>query len=271
MNRLRAFLTIALLALGAAGTARADGPPRRVASLDQCADQYVLALVPRGAIAGLSPRADDPDSYMRAEAAGLPRVRPTAESILALRPDVVVRSWGGDPRLIRALERRGVRVVQTPDASDFDQVREGLRLTGAALGATGRAEALIARMDAKLARARGAWRGERALYLTPGGYTAGSGTLIDAVLKAAGLTNAAEAPFFAPVSLEALVARPPKRVVTGFFGDQAGGRWLPGRHPVVRRLVAERRIADLSGAWIGCPGWFAADAALAIAQAAPAR
>jgi iron complex transport system substrate-binding protein len=50
-------------------------------SLDQCADQYVLALSPRSAIAALSTRARNPDSYLRAQAAGLPEKRATIESV----------------------------------------------------------------------------------------------------------------------------------------------------------------------------------------------
>ena len=57
-------------ALALAGPAQAAP---RVMSLDQCADQYVLALSPREAIVGVSPRVDDRDSYLRARAAGLPQ------------------------------------------------------------------------------------------------------------------------------------------------------------------------------------------------------
>ncbi|HEY5289048.1 MAG TPA: ABC transporter substrate-binding protein, partial [Caulobacteraceae bacterium] len=37
----------------------------RVLSLDQCADQYLLALSPRAEIVGLSTRARNADSYLR--------------------------------------------------------------------------------------------------------------------------------------------------------------------------------------------------------------
>src|SRR6185503_14955109 len=109
----RGGMTAALI-LALAG-ASAAGP--RVASLDQCADQYVLALAPRSDIAGLSYRAVAPDSYLRAEARGLPLRRTDLESILAARPQLVVREWGGDAGLVRGLERRGVRVVGIDDAT----------------------------------------------------------------------------------------------------------------------------------------------------------
>jgi iron complex transport system substrate-binding protein len=159
----------------------------RVFSLDQCADQFVVALAPRPSIVGLSPRVLDADSYMRAQAVGLPRRRASSEAILATRPQVVVRSWGGDARLTGLLTREGVSVVQIDgDAADFAGVRANIRRVAAALGEPARGEALIARMDGQIARSRGAWGGRGAIYLTPAGFTAGPQTLIDAVLTAAG-------------------------------------------------------------------------------------
>jgi iron complex transport system substrate-binding protein len=158
----------------------------RVMSLDSCADQYVLALAPRETIVGLSHRAGTADSYMRAASVGLPQRRATFESLVAARPDVVVRHWGGDARLVAALDRRGVRTVRIDDAADFDAVRANVRKVAEALDRRAAGEALVARMDGQLKASAGAWKGQSALYLTPGGYTAGSGTLIDVMLKAAG-------------------------------------------------------------------------------------
>src|SRR5690606_28603150 len=134
--------------------------PARVASLDQCADQYVMALAPRTAIVGVSPRADDPDSHLRARAAGLPRLRPTLESMLAARPDVVVRYWGGEPRLVARLKERGVQVVEIEDATDFDGVRANVRRVAGALGQAAAGEQLVADMDRRLAAVTGRDRGE---------------------------------------------------------------------------------------------------------------
>lgn len=240
-------------------------------ALDQCADQYVLALSPREAVAGLSMRADDPDSALAARAAGLPQRRATLESILAGRPQVVVRYWAGDPALLRAVEARGVRVAAIADAQDFDGVRANIRAVAAALGAPAKGEALIADMDARLARSAGAWKGARAVYLTPGGVTAGPGVLVDAVMRGAGLTNAASSPGFGDLPLEALALDPPKAVVLGFFDDAtlAGGHWGPGRTDTVRRLLAGRTLARLPGALLSCPSWLAAQAVERLAGAAP--
>ena len=241
-------------------------------SVDQCADQYVLALADRSTIVGLSRQATGPDSFLRNEARGLPERRATLESALAARPQLVVRSWTVDMRLIPALQARGVRAVQLEDATDFSGVWRNIRAVAAALGRAPRGERLIGEMDAKLARAKGAWGGRRALYLTPDGYTAGQGTMTDAILSAAGLTNAAAAPGFQAVPLEAMVQHPPDAVVLAFFDARHVSRWSMGRRPILQRLVRDRTIATLPSDLLLCPAWFSADAALRIAAAArPAR
>ena len=270
----------ALLAGLIAGLAVVAGPAdaqsatptaqKRVMSLDSCADQYVLALAPRPAIVGVSPRADAPDSFLRARAVGLPQRRTTLEAVLGARPEVVVRQWGGDARLTAALARRGVQTVSLGDAVDFDGVRANVRQVALALDRQSEGEAVLARMDADLARAAGAGRGRSAFYLTPGGYTAGPNTMIDAMLRAAGFANASTQPYFSPAPLEQLVLNPPKAVVLGFFDLTRAGadRWGPGRHAALRKATSGRVIASLPGGMLGCSAWFAADGARVLAEAA---
>lgn len=265
---LTAVLAVLAFATPAAAHAAA-AKTLTVMSLDSCADQYVLALSPREAIVGLSARADDPDSYMRAFAGGLPVRRATTEAVLAVRPDIVVRYWGGDARLEATLQRRGVTVVRIDEASDFDGVRADVRKVAAALGARARGEALVAGMDAKLAKAKGAWKGEPALYFTPSGFTTGPGSLVDAMLRAAGMTNVATGSTWKPIPLERLVMHPPKAFVLGFFDVFAVAmqRWGPGRHAALKARLPGRTVASLPSAILGCPAWFAADGPEALARA----
>lgn len=240
----------------------AEARPLRVMSLDQCGDQYALALAPDADLA-LSPRADDPDSWMRAQARGRRQIRPTLESAIAFQPDVVVRYWGGEPRLLAQLEADGVKVLTINDATDFAGVQANIRTVADGLGQDGRGQSLLARMQTRLTQAappNGRTRGS-AQYLTAGGFTSGPGTLIDAILRAAGFSNAAKAPGFAPVSVERIALFPPARFVLGFF-DQPRSDWRgSGRHPVVRKATQHRIAARLPAATLTCPAWFAADAA----------
>ncbi|HEY3799651.1 MAG TPA: ABC transporter substrate-binding protein [Caulobacteraceae bacterium] len=262
---------LALAATLVASQAGAAAAAPRVVSLDQCADQYVLALAPRDEIVALSKRATNADSYLRAEAAGLPQQRQTLEAVLGSGANLAVYNWTTDLSLPAALSRHGLTVVKVDDAHDFATVRADIRKVAAALGQSAAGEALIARMDAKLAASQGAWRGARALYLTPGGFTAGPGTMVGAMMSAAGLSNAAPGPDYAAVSLESLVLNPPVALVLGFFRDLAGGRshWTIGGSSYLQALARQRAIASLPGSMLGCPAWFAADGTLALAKARP--
>lgn len=266
---MRFAATALALALATAAPAGAvESRPLRVMSLDQCGDQYALALTPDAELA-LSPRSDDPDSWMRRAAAGRRRVRPTLEAAIGFQPDVVVRYWGGDARLLARLEAEGVRVVTIEDATDFEGVRRNIRAAASLLDAGPRGDALIGRMDARLREAAPTPAGPKrsALYLTAGGFTAGSGTLVDAILDSAGLTNLVTSPGFAPVSVERIVLWRPARFVLGFF-DQLRGDWRgPGRHPAVRVAAEGRITARLPAASLTCPAWFAADAAAMLKAA----
>lgn len=264
---------MALWAAALAGVAQA-APVQRLVSLDQCADQYALKLAPRTSIAALSPRTDDPDSFLREAARGLPRTRVSLENVLAVRPTHVIRYWGGSPQLVRALERRGVKVHTVGDAQDLDAVARETTAAGRFLGgdAERRAAEAVEEMERKRASAAGRWRGEPALYLTPGGYTSGPGTLIDAVLRAAGLRNATRGAVFAPAPAERLLLAPPRLLVLGFFDTATqNGRWSPGRRFERLSFARGRTAASLPGSMLGCPAWFAADAALRLAREAPAR
>jgi iron complex transport system substrate-binding protein len=247
----------------------AEARPLRAMALDQCADQYLLELRPDADLL-LSPRADDPDAWHRTAAKNRPRSRPTLEAAIVFQPDVVVRYWGGEPRLLDRLASEGVKVAVIEDATTFEGIRRNIRIVATALQAPERGEAVIARMDDRLRTASVQTRTPRprALYLTAGGFTAGRGTLVDAILSAGGLTNAATRPFFGPVGLERIALVPPALFVLGFF-DQVRGDWRgPGRHPVVRQAASGRVAARLPAATLTCPAWFAADAAVLIAEGA---
>jgi len=259
--------TVLLLAGCGASFNEPEGDALRVLSLDQCADQYVMALG-QGHELALSPRADDPDSWLRPEAAGHQMLRPTLESVVAYSPDVVVRYWGGDARLLAQLERQGVTVVTIADAADFASVEQSIAEVAQALDRGAEGQALIGKMRTTLkdgAPPDGA-RPLTALYLTAGGFTSGSGTLIDASLKAAGLENAAGHAGFGAVRVERLAMDPPERFALGFYDQTRADRRGPGRHPLVRRLVEDRPNVRLPAAMLTCPAWFMAEAVPMLAD-----
>lgn len=265
--RAAAGLLIALALAGCAVAPETDDGRLRIMSLDGCADQYVLAMAPDADLA-LSPRADDADSYMRDAAEGRRRVRPGLEAAVGFRPDVVVRQWGGDARLLAALKARGVKVVEIGDASNLTAVRAQVTRVAAQLGRPEAGARLTAEMDARLAAAAKArsGQGEAALYLTAAGWTTGPGGLIDAVMAEAGLRNAEPDAGFRALDLEALALDPPKRFVLSFFDRPGADRHGVGRHEIVRQAVARGQARRVPDALLSCPAWFAAEAVEGLAR-----
>ena len=142
---LAALSSLLLLACGAGeeqGWAQPLGTqsPKRIVSLDYCADQYVLQFAPRDSVLALSIDADKRFSYLRDEAKGLRKVRPRAADVLALEPDLIVRSYGGGPNIGPFMERAGVPVVQIGFPQDIQGVRAEVVRVGSELGAPQKGE-----------------------------------------------------------------------------------------------------------------------------------
>ena len=73
--------------------------------------------------------------------------------------------------------------------------------------------------------------------------------------------------------MERLAIDPPDGFVLGFF-DPASSRtqhWSISQRGALGRITAGRTLATLPGAVLGCPAWFAADAAGDLAISAPSR
>lgn len=257
---------LVMLALFASMTTFA-ATPQRVVSLDYCADQFVLKLVPRARILALSPDADKEFSYMRAAAEGIPTVRPVAEDVLMLEPDLIIRSYGGGPRAVSFFENAGVSVLQVPFANNLDDIRAMILTLAEGLGAPESGAEVVAQMDERLAALQSDAEPDTALYMTPTGVTSGSGTLIHEMLIAANLDNFEQRYGWHSLPLERLAYEQPELVAAAFFDVSTDhpSLWSAMRHPVARRQISEQPTVMLQGAWTSCGGWFLLDAIEALA------
>lgn len=268
--RICSIAAIVLLAASGHAATGADAPaaprPSRVVSLDYCADQFVLQLVGRDHIAALSPDAQEPFSYLRDAAAGLPQVVSKAEDILLLNPDTVVSSYNTTPALDRLLKRAGVEVLRIGWIDSLESLRGNLLSMGAALGNSTEATRLLRDFDERLARLRIAQieEGPRALYVTPGGVSAGRDTVVDELLRAAGLRNFETRSGWRDLPLERLAYERPDVVINArFAADQHP--WSAARHPLLQRQLGDLPAVSLPGAWTACGGWFLIEAIEAMA------
>ncbi len=187
----------------------APAAPKAV-SLNLCTDALLVMLAPEQALA-LSPLARDPAlSTVANQAQHMPWVRPDAEAVLRLQPDLVLAGNYGAQAAITVLKSRGLRVVQVAEPTDFQGVAAETATVAAALGVPKRGAALIQAMQSRLAKVRRR-NGGRALLWQARGFTAGPGSFGDTVLRAAGLKNVGTG---RAVGLEALLTHPPDLLVT---------------------------------------------------------
>lgn len=256
---------IAAIAFACASVAHAE--PRRIVSLDYCADQFLLALVDRDHITALSRGSLRDDSYFRDRAHGIRQTRGTLEEVLALQPDLVIRSWGGPWDAEQVYARFNVPVLQVGDSPDFAAARADLLDAASRLGHPERGAALARDLDTRLARLNARRSDAPVMYLSGGGAVAGRGTMMDAVINAAGGRNIRTEASWQVLPLERLVETPPAVIALGFF-DSSRDRvnaWSPSRHPALRRALANARTVSLPPAAIACEAWYAIDAAELIA------
>jgi iron complex transport system substrate-binding protein len=263
------FTTAMLFALLSSSAAFAREPAQRVVSLDYCADQFVLKMLPRSRILAVSPDAEKHFSYMRESADGIEKVRPVAEDVLTMQPDLVVRSYGGGPNATRFFERAGITVLQIPYANDLDGIRNSVQFIADRLGVPAQGAEIIAQMNLRLENIVASTDKRSALYMTPTGATSGPGTLIHEMLQAAGLENFERDAGWRSIPLERLAYERPDVVAAAFFLSDSDNpaHWSPMRHPVARDQMHEQATVMLQGAWTSCGGWYLLDAIEALAAA----
>jgi iron complex transport system substrate-binding protein len=204
----RMMMALAALTL----TSAAHAAPRRIVSLNVCADQYLIALADKGQIAALSSNARDPELSAAAEAAlGLRVLRRASEEVLAIRPDLIL-GYPIGPNMVAGAPPGQWTTLGLASADSYSAILDQIRQVARAVGHPERGERLIARMNRDLAALPKAKRGGVAAYYQRRGYMTGTGTLVDDLMRRVGLVNLAGKlgkPALAQVPLEAMVAARP--------------------------------------------------------------
>lgn len=260
--RLLYLLFAALIVLPGMADAQspASPPPRRIVSLNLCADQYLIALADPGQIAALTQNARDPAmSYYAARARTLPISTRSAEEVLMLRPDLVVGVPFRQRAALAPLKARGVRIVDLPTKDGLAGIEETITLVAAEIGHPERGRALIAAIRGRLARVGPPpGRGRVAAYYQRRGYLTGTGTLVDEMMRRAGLVNLAarlDLGTLSRLSVEQMaLARPDFLIV-----EDASNRTMDRgtemlNHPLLDRAVPRERRLVLPQSLTVCGG-----------------
>lgn len=248
-----AGLIAGLLALST-GVASARSP--RVASINLCADNALLALADPEQIVSLGPFARDAALSFQAEKARrFPMNGGHAEEIVRLKPDLVLVGRYDSRATRQLLARAGLRVFELPPWAGFEAGAAHLRALAAAIGQAARGDALIADIEAaRHAAGQSTPRGLTALALGRGGYVDIAGNLTQTLIEAVGLHDATQSSGLSGgryVPLEVLVAARPDVLIVGesdiWVGDQKaaflGHRALAGSNAPARITLPIRLTA----------------------------
>ncbi len=231
----------------------------RVVSLNLCTDQMLVLLAPEKIVA-LSALAKDPSlSFVAPQAEQFPSVRASAEAVLRLRPDLILAAPYGAQATLAVLQQEHIPILRISLPQDLAGIREMTRQIARVLDVTARGEALVARMDAELAEVPQRDQGIRALVWEPRGFTAGPGTLMDRLLRAAGLTNASDG---RPIELETLLRHPPDVLITATVPAYPSLATMVQQHPVLAEIPRRTIPRQLTI----CAGPFSAEAVALLAQ-----
>lgn len=266
MNRLFALFLASMLCAGA-------WAKPRVASLNMCTDQLVLALADDEQIVGLSSLSRDKVlSYFRERAAAFPQLSGTAEDALVLKPDLVVTAAFARPLTRSLLKASQIRLETFEDARNLSDVKEQITRMGAALEQSERARQFVQAIDKAASTVAGVGASGTILPIERRGWVTGRDTLLSNLLEIVGYRNmgAQLAEYGALVPLEKLVTLQPDRILLsqpiGRAEDQGAALLL---HPALRPLLATSTI-HLPDHLTVCAGPMVAEALETLARAARA-
>lgn len=272
-------LSLALLALGLSLQCYAFDKPQRIVSLSLCTDQLLLMLVGRERIAGVSHLADEVAySYQWRKAKGLAQHDGLAEQIIPLQPDLIIGSNYSSGNSVGMLRQLGYEVATNAPPNTLAEAEALTRHIGRLVEEPERAEQLVLQMQRDIARARELVADKPSLVAVsygPNGFTAGSNTLKNEILEAAGYRNLATElgiEGYGNISLERLVSSNPDIIILDELTanseqpDQNSRAQSMPQHPVLKKLFADRSLPSLPTSYWICPGPIASKAILKLAE-----
>lgn len=234
----------------------------------------MLQLVEPDQISALSWQVDQPVSVAPDWARSYPIAWPDAERLLSLRPDFTVFASGEGGRATALLNRAEYSSFELGWGEDFETVQENTRALGGYLGRARAADDEIEQLEQRLedlrVRSNGRNVSPRVVYLSASGGSAGSGTYIDAAIRAAGGRNViseAGAVGWTRSDPEFVLDLEADIVVTSFFVDGYQSIfYLGSRHSAYDKLLDGVMRIDIPSGYWPCAGPHLIDAAERIAD-----
>jgi iron complex transport system substrate-binding protein len=221
----------------------------RVASLNMCADEYLLLVARPQEIVSVSRLSRDPaDSSMWRLGQRFPGNRGDLESTLAFHPNLLITMGGGGRATTLIARKMGLRTLDLPFPAAIDDVASNLTRVAVALGDGRRAlywRARVATLRQTAPPARDA------IFLGAGGNSVGARSLEAEWMALAGLRQRTLPGGRA--NLELLASHPPAVILRSTYRRSErsiGEAWL--NHPLARPKAS--KILSIDGRPWTCAG-----------------
>lgn len=217
-----------------------------VASLNLCADEYLLLLARPREIASVSYLSQDPlESSLWERARRHHANRGSIEQVLERRPAVVLTMGGGGRATAMIARRLGIKAIDLRYTSSLANVEWNFRRVAAALGDPQRAAPFVDRLrDLQRTAPR---KSLDTIWISAGGQSFASDSAGTRWMRLAGLQQRDLRGD--RVTLETLLVNPPEVIVQSNYRRRQvsrATRWLD--HPIVRR-VSSRKLSTDGRAW----------------------
>jgi len=163
------------------------------ASINLCADQYLLLLAEDKQILSLSNLSHrEAGSYFFEQARQYPVNKGDAEKILTLNPDVVIVGQYSSVHTVNLLQEVGLRVETLPIANNLDTLFSNIQRVAGWIGHKQAGDKIVTELQNRIAALEVAAlpRPVAAVY-DPNGYTSGANSLRGEMMELAGWENAA--------------------------------------------------------------------------------
>ncbi|MCB1619311.1 MAG: ABC transporter substrate-binding protein [Thiothrix sp.] len=235
-------------------------PPKRIVSINLCADQLLLELADPAQIAALTRLSHEaPASYHLQQARRFPVTQGLAEEILPFQPDLVIAGEYGLTATQALLQKLQVRVETLPIADNLETVHANITRIAALTGHPQRGARLVEQMQQRLQQLPPppVQRPLAAVY-DPNGYTVGPLTLRGQAMELAGWQNAATLlgiRDYGVLPLEAMIRLNPVALIESPYSRHTWSRAeAMARHPALRRSSYRRQIITLPSSMTICGG-----------------
>jgi iron complex transport system substrate-binding protein len=250
------------------------GQPLRIVSLAPSVTEMLFRLGVGEALVGVTDYCDYPPAAKQIECVG-EFGKPNLERLLTVAPDLVLAAGLERNDLVPALRDAGIRVLDLR-IRNIDEMLQGLRQIGQAVGKSEQAEELIAGMQAELAaiadQAAGAPRPRVFVEIWDNPLTtAGGSSFLDDVITRAGGTNVAHnlAQPYVHVSPETVIDWNPEVILSARMtpaGDPAAGYAQRIGWAGISAVQHGRIIADIPADFLFRPGPRLIEGVKALAQ-----